>query len=130
MSRKHWWEENPKPEFDYLYQGLKEEDARIGRDFSTYRGELDDSGGERLISLLEAPFCALGMGIVISGFLVYLSLCLIRGGVGLFMDQRPSFALPKFDDTTANRSGPHRLDSLAAILRWIPRLIMLPKVPL
>ncbi len=27
------------------------------------------------------------------------------------------------------RSGPQSLDSAAAILRWIPRFIMLPKAP-
>ena len=78
MSKKHWWEGNPQPDFDSLYEGLKEEDARVGRDFFTYHGEIDDSGAELLKFLLEAPFCALGIGIVASGFLVYLSLSFSR----------------------------------------------------
>ena len=73
MSKKHWWEGTPQPDFDSLYKGLKEEDARVGRDFSTFRGEIDDSGAELLKFFLEAPFCALGIGIVASGFFVYLS---------------------------------------------------------
>ena len=106
MSKKHWWEGNPQPDFDSLYEGLKEEDARVGRDFFTYHGEIDDSGAELLKFLLEAPFCALGIGIVASGFLVYLSLsfsrCLIRRCIGLFTERPPSLALPQFDDTTEN----------------------------
>lgn len=66
MSQKHWWEENPRPDYDSVYSlDMRREDSRVNRSFKTYRGNLRQGEGEVFLEFL-------GFLCMVLGFISYL----------------------------------------------------------
>ena len=57
-NKSHWWEENPKPDYNEAYGKLSQDDSEVGRDFETYEGDMEHSGAGAALAVLGLLYFA------------------------------------------------------------------------